>query len=368
MQIAFDSTVYVSHIDRSWGSCLPPSLVRFLQNPEIRKIGRNVGGDLSRIQTGYHIVCKGALDLGAFCSSRKCIPSGRISLSDISSLILGSRISKDERLSDWDCYELSSEEQVRYAALDAWAGLAIYNAVANKPVMGIRVNSSHCQPDTFVALKPPGSKIVVAYGEILCTENAVISPGKNEISVRIIRVKVPGYVLPPKVNRAAISLDSFGEPPFIINIIMSHLMIEDRSSVINAHRSTASLINVENVPVISNDDNLADNAVTSSSSSTTPEEAQAAFDEIFPTTSSSSVDKSSFLFGYQLFSTIRTNPSSDTDNQSQRVYTRVIKDIFHLMDMIKPYKRHGLYKEFTRRFSDSLVTIDETDERRLNML
>lgn len=35
------------------------------------------------------------------------------------------------------------------------------------------------------------------------------------------------------------------------------------------------------------------------------------------------------------------------------------------MDMIKPYKRHSLYKQFTRKLSESLFTIDETDKAKI---
>ncbi|CAO3630452.1 unnamed protein product [Mucor hiemalis] len=93
-------------------------------------------------------------------------------------------------------------------------------------------------------------------------------------------------------------------------------------------------------------------------------EAQAALDEIFPSASSACVDKTNFFPGYNKFSMLRNHHSHEVIEQN-RVYVRVVKDIFHLMDMIKPYKRHGLYKEFTRRFSDSLFKIDEEDERKV---
>lgn len=43
----------------------------------------------------------------------------------------------------------------------------------------------------------------------------------------------------------------------------------------------------------------------------------------------------------------------------------MVKDIFHLMDIINPYKRHGLYMEFTQRFSDSLFSVDEDDKKKV---
>lgn len=137
-------------------------------------------------------------------------------------------------------------------------------------------------------------------------------------------------------------------------------MIEDRNKVMTTNRSVVSNHTSTSISTAVNEHNLSDINPPSVS-----EEARATFDEIFSSNNSSSVDESSFLFGYELFSAIKTNTSSEVGGQNQRVYTRVIKDIFHLMDIIKPYKRHGLYEEFTRRFSDSLFTIDENDERKV---
>lgn len=53
-------------------------------------------------------------------------------------------------------------------------------------------------------------------------------------------------------------------------------------------------------------------------------------------------------------------------HQRNNGFTRALlnKDIFHLMDMIKPFRRHGLYKEVTRKFSDILLfEIDEEDKK-----
>ncbi|CEP14914.1 hypothetical protein [Parasitella parasitica] len=73
------------------------------------------------------------------------------------------------------------------------------------------------------------------------------------------------------------------------------------------------------------------------------------------------VDKAGFIRGYKQFATI---PSAATGNV-EKANTKVVKDIFHLMDMIKPYKKHSLYKSFTRKFSESLFTIDEDDKSKI---
>ncbi|CAO3622180.1 unnamed protein product [Mucor hiemalis] len=77
------------------------------------------------------------------------------------------------------------------------------------------------------------------------------------------------------------------------------------------------------------------------------------------------VDKNNFKHGYILF-TFTLNIDKEIiseQNDDKRIYSRVVKDVFHLMDMIKPYEEHGLYTEFTQLFSASLFVIDEDDKK-----
>lgn len=41
------------------------------------------------------------------------------------------------------------------------------------------------------------------------------------------------------------------------------------------------------------------------------------------------------------------------------VHLRVLKDGFHLMDMIKLNKSHGMHKDFMRRFRDIIYVCDQ---------
>lgn len=43
--------------------------------------------------------------------------------------------------------------------------------------------------------------------------------------------------------------------------------------------------------------------------------------------------------------------------------TRVLKDIFHLMDMIKIPKRHGLSKKFSRVLRDAIFVYEQNDKQ-----
>ena len=50
------------------------------------------------------------------------------SLQKIYGIMFGGRISKSQRLSNWEAAELTQSQQV-YAAIDAWACLRIYNTL-----------------------------------------------------------------------------------------------------------------------------------------------------------------------------------------------------------------------------------------------
>ncbi|KAI7867209.1 uncharacterized protein EV154DRAFT_571765 [Mucor mucedo] len=59
-----------------------------------------------------------------------------------------------------------------------------------------------------------------------------------------------------------------------------------------------------------------------------------------------------------------TEPISSTSNSSRALPSRVLKDAFHLPELIKVSLRHGLSKDFIHRFCDALFVIDSDDKPR----
>ena len=106
-------------------------LTRLLSNPKIKKIGVGIRDDLRGLQRLKKFTPKGFIDI------QELAPKYGIevlSLKSLAGLLLGIRISKRQRLSNWEAEELS-EGQKLYAATDAWAALRIYNKIKNmKPV------------------------------------------------------------------------------------------------------------------------------------------------------------------------------------------------------------------------------------------
>ena len=50
---------------------------------------------------------------------------------------------------------------------------------------------------------------------------------------------------------------------------------------------------------------------------------------------------------------------------AEPIRSRIIKDVFHLMDQIKVPRRHGLANDFSRRLRDALFVVDEDDKKKV---
>ncbi|CEP14567.1 hypothetical protein, partial, partial [Parasitella parasitica] len=116
MQISYDKTVYIIHIDWLWKE-LPPYLIGLLRSTEYKKVGRNICGDYCKDPKRYHFHGKAQIGLGSFLSRRKLISRGSMYLSEISLQILGVSINKEPRQSVWNISVLT-DEMIKYAAID----------------------------------------------------------------------------------------------------------------------------------------------------------------------------------------------------------------------------------------------------------
>lgn len=102
---------------------LPKGLIRILASPEILKIGVAIRDDIKILQRISAFKPSGFIELQDIVGSYGI---ENFSLKKLSAIVLGFRISKAQRLTNWDAPELS-EPQLLYAATDAWAALEIYS-------------------------------------------------------------------------------------------------------------------------------------------------------------------------------------------------------------------------------------------------
>jgi ribonuclease D len=96
---------------------------RFLENDSILKVGLSIKDDFFVMHRSAEFEPKGFIDLQAFVKEYLIADA---SLQRIYAILFGGRISKGQRLSNWEADELTPAQQ-HYASIDAWACLRIYN-------------------------------------------------------------------------------------------------------------------------------------------------------------------------------------------------------------------------------------------------
>ncbi|GAB6012556.1 3'-5' exonuclease [Viscerimonas tarda] len=120
MQLATEDTCFLLRLNVLG---FPALLLNFLMNPKVKKIGLSLKDDFSIIRRSTTFNPQGFIDLQVYV---KDFGIEDISLQRIYAILFGERISKNQRLTNWEA-ELLTEGQQMYAALDAWACLKIYN-------------------------------------------------------------------------------------------------------------------------------------------------------------------------------------------------------------------------------------------------
>lgn len=97
-------------------------LLSILSNPDIMKIGADVEGDIRALHVLRRFRERGFTDLQRIIAGWGVEEK---SLRKMAAIVLGKRVSKAQRLSNWEAATLTPQQQM-YAATDAWVCIAIY--------------------------------------------------------------------------------------------------------------------------------------------------------------------------------------------------------------------------------------------------
>ena len=117
------STIDVCYLFRLNKIGYPDELDEIICNPNIKKIGLSLRDDFAAIRKRSEKKPQNFIDLQTFVDEYGIDDN---SLQRIYAILFGKKISKNQRLSNWEATSLS-EAQKNYAAMDAWACLRIYN-------------------------------------------------------------------------------------------------------------------------------------------------------------------------------------------------------------------------------------------------
>lgn len=119
---------------------LPPMLSALLENPDQLKVGVSLRDDFHSLGKVYELNPDGFVDLQQFVKEYHIADN---SLARIYAILFGRRISKGQRLTNWEAEELTPA-QVNYAAFDAVACIRIYDYLV----------SNQFRPEESKYLKP----------------------------------------------------------------------------------------------------------------------------------------------------------------------------------------------------------------------
>jgi ribonuclease D len=110
------------YILRIFDTGITNAIHRFLSNAGIEKIGIGISDDLSALQKRRKFKPAGFRDLNKLAEDAGF---ENIGARNLAGMVLGVRISKSQQRSNWENPQLT-EQQIAYAATDAWICLEIY--------------------------------------------------------------------------------------------------------------------------------------------------------------------------------------------------------------------------------------------------
>jgi len=175
---------------------LPHMLESLLTGETFKMVGVNVSADIIKIGRDFDINRikqnkqqkdrSNVINLGPFACARDVVQSGSVSLQHLCELVLKERLDKatNIRLSSWDQCRLT-DDQVRYAALDAIVSLKIFLKLNDMPDLTRRYKMDDVSAGDKVDLVP-------MYGSVSC----MATRAATGIIVNVDRCESPNDVTP----------------------------------------------------------------------------------------------------------------------------------------------------------------------------
>lgn len=119
LQLASEDQVWLFRLNKLGG--LPEALAKFLEAPQL-KLGVAVRDDIKGLQKLHDFDGRYISDLSTMAKKNQIKALG---LRALMAICCGLRISKGAKVTNWAA-ETLTPAQIKYAAVDAWAGLKIY--------------------------------------------------------------------------------------------------------------------------------------------------------------------------------------------------------------------------------------------------
>ncbi len=120
LQISTEDTCFLFRLNYIG---MPQALVDLLQDNSQLKVGLSLRDDIQNLQRKHKFEPRGFLDLQTYVKEMGIEAQ---SLQKIYALLFGKKISKSQRLTNWEA-DVLTDRQKGYAATDAWACVRMYN-------------------------------------------------------------------------------------------------------------------------------------------------------------------------------------------------------------------------------------------------
>ncbi len=111
-------------------------LLRLLESPDTLKVGAAIRDDIRGLQKLRHFSHKGFLDLQSLVGEYGI---AELSVRKMAAIVLEVKVSKAQRLSNWEAVSLTPAQQL-YAATDAWISREIYVQLKRFPPVASPTN------------------------------------------------------------------------------------------------------------------------------------------------------------------------------------------------------------------------------------
>ncbi|EJD52028.1 ribonuclease H-like protein [Auricularia subglabra TFB-10046 SS5] len=165
IQICDSQTIIVAQVSAL--RKVPAALKKLIEDKDVVKCGLNIMGDGQKLLRDYGVLGQNLVDLGEMSKQAdKGGHSGRTALSALVGKYLKHHLEKGPvRMSDWERY--LTQDQIRYAANDAFCGLELYNVFLKMA------------KDKKVTLKPGPYTFTVKAPQRLADVTGTVAPARQ---------------------------------------------------------------------------------------------------------------------------------------------------------------------------------------------
>jgi 3'-5' exonuclease len=347
---------------------LPVEFVHMLADGRVKKVSHMVNADLIYLQKemASEKQFKGATDLAKLAKECHLVSDARCSLQDLCAVVLKKRLDKNtpERISNrWE-NETLTPRQIDYAARDVYAAMLINEHLLAIPAPGPLPENP--APGTAIIVYQTDHTLLIAKGVISEHAHEASFDGINITSKRTVveiqEVLVPGAIMTTHNKKV---LQDFGLPPFSVVCLKSHLQTASSMLIDHDHPNTSDELFEKSqssstliMPYPPADDteqetSMAVGALISDDFDVEPD-SQCKLSEA----SKGDIDDESNALGMEIIGEMPSN--------YPLIRSRVLKDPFHVFNMIYIPKGHGLLYNFAHALRDAIFIPDKEDKDRIS--